>query len=113
MSKHIIKGHQEKICCETCGESFSQRSNLKRHGESAHKQVKKFQCEHCEASFGRKEKLNKHIKNHCNTKFMKSFKCITCEKSFITKQALRGHESSPAHKQRLGKGINPYNSYNV
>ena len=82
------------MCCETCGESFSQRSNLKRHVESAHKQVKKFQHEHCESSFGQKEKLNKHIINHCNTKFMKSFKCITCEKSFITKQALRGHESS-------------------
>ena len=47
--------------CESCGKSFSQTTNLKRHITSVHEDPKDYKCKSCDKSFSQEHRLKKHI----------------------------------------------------
>ena len=75
LNHHISQVYQEKVSCDLCGKSITRINNLKRHIDSTHKQIKKFQCEYCAGMFVRATTLEKHKINYCQIKFMKALKC--------------------------------------
>ena len=77
----IGKSPQTKIIkCESCGESFNSRFNLRKHKTTFHEGDKIFKCEECSCSFGQKLHLIIHVKrkhfdvSHESSGFMKSSK---------------------------------------
>ena len=97
-SVHKIQNHIWKIKkeilmqnrnCETCGKSFSQVGNLKRHIEFVHNAQKDFRCNLCDKSFSVKPKLERHINAIHNGD--RDHKCATCGKSFSQEGNLKRH----------------------
>lgn len=63
LAKHEIVKHQGKrrFQCDTCGEKFTSRYDLRRHKVRVHSNVKKrFTCEFCSAGFSQKSQLTMH-----------------------------------------------------
>ena len=47
--------------CTVCGKIFSSKSHLKRHVESVHEKLKRFQCDFCEKKYYQKSHLQEHV----------------------------------------------------
>lgn len=96
---------KEKILCEICSKSFN-RNSLKKHQDSVHKKIKRFECDLCgkqiykrvrislfsslplKFSFQFQHVLQEHLLTHLNRKI---FNCHLCSNSFKSKLRLGNH----------------------
>ena len=78
-------------CCmySDCGSEYSTKFNLKRHVESVHMHLKKFQCSRCQSLFSSKQSLKEHLHIHSGAM---PFKCSICEKNFRQASQLSLHK---------------------
>lgn len=76
--------------CLNCDESFKLKSDLKKHQEKLHQDVKPFSCSICNKSFALRSVMKNHMKIHIG---LKPYKCPYpgCNKSFIEKGNMKSH----------------------
>ncbi|KAJ1361439.1 hypothetical protein KIN20_020684 [Parelaphostrongylus tenuis] len=75
-----------RLLCTTCGSTFSDRSDLRRHVTNVHRQLK---CEHCGDMFNGYAKLKTHEMLHRDYSFI-----CKCGASFKREAELRTHRDS-------------------
>ncbi|KAM9424507.1 uncharacterized protein KZ484_002409 [Pholidichthys leucotaenia] len=78
---------EKPFSCETCGQSFTKRGYLKTH-MTIHTSEKPFSCETCGQSFTRRDSLKTHMRIHTGEK---PFSCETCGQSFTKRGYLKTH----------------------
>jgi uncharacterized Zn-finger protein len=94
--KHQQKGGKRKRPeCETCAETFCDRSALKKH-KLTHTGEKPFQCGTCSKRFSRNEHLQKHARIHTGEK---PFACTVCDRRFRQKSTLSTHMRTHTHER--------------
>ncbi|OMJ95552.1 hypothetical protein SteCoe_961 [Stentor coeruleus] len=78
-------------CCmyTDCTCEYSTKFNLKRHVESVHLHIKKYQCNICSGYFSSKQSLKEH--RHIHSGAM-PFKCSVCDKFFRQASQLSLHK---------------------
>ena len=82
-----------------CGNEYFSKYNLRRHVESVHLKLKKFECGICKKVFSSKQNLKEHYFLH---KGIQPFKCLTCNLSFRQASLLSLHKR--VHKSQ---GVEP------
>ena len=75
--------------CESCGKSFSEPGDLKKHVHIVHEGHKDYNCDSCGKSFAELNKLEKHL--HTVHDGYKDYKCESCGKSFTQAQHMKAH----------------------
>ncbi|XP_022050373.1 GDNF-inducible zinc finger protein 1 [Acanthochromis polyacanthus] len=92
--KHISTYHGVKadvvFRCETCQQTFANRSNLKIHEKHVHSNERLFACESCTKTFKRKKDVVRHQRqvHERNLRHV----CSECGKALSSKTALLLHE---------------------
>nr|XP_015803649.2 GDNF-inducible zinc finger protein 1 [Nothobranchius furzeri] len=101
--KHISMYHGVKADfvyrCETCQQTFANRSNLKIHEKHVHSNERLFECSQCDKTFKRKKDVVRHTKQ-VHERVMRHL-CLSCGKALSSKAALSLHE-------RTHTGTKPY-----
>lgn len=80
------KNKKDEFKCETCGNGYNTKKNLKRHIMRNH-EVPKYKCDLCGRTYKDKSYLNIHLKAHSKAKI----ECESCDKVFTSKVALKQH----------------------
>ncbi|XP_059213057.1 GDNF-inducible zinc finger protein 1 [Centropristis striata] len=93
--KHISTYHGVKADviyrCETCEQTFANRSNLKIHEKHVHSNERLFSCDSCAKTFKRKKDVVRHQRQVHERNNMRHV-CPDCGKSLSSKTALLLHE---------------------
>ncbi|XP_072218438.1 uncharacterized protein gzf1 [Leuresthes tenuis] len=101
--KHISTYHGVKADvvyrCETCMQTFANRSNLKIHEKHVHSNERLFACDSCSKTFKRKKDVVRHQRQVHERNLQHV--CPTCGKALSSKAALLLHE-------RTHTGMKPY-----
>ena len=61
ISENISDPVKKSPECTLCGKTFRSKGHVKRHVESVHEKLKKFQCDVCEKKYYQKSHLKEHI----------------------------------------------------
>lgn len=88
----------KKFLCNTCGEGFTQKSNLKRHTELKHSNVPNFNCVKCTYVTKRSDLLKSHMKRHHNCQPEK----VKCPSRRITKRVSKRQDSNKDQSEVVG-----------
>lgn len=88
---HMNMGLKTKSACETCGKYFHNKTNLQRHINTVHLNLRPFSCHLCNLSFGQQCQLTGHIRLHSKPR---NFKCVQCSRSFTSLAGLKYHKIS-------------------
>lgn len=83
----------KRYACDTCGQSFTRKHNLKSH-QQIHTKGKAFKCQDCSLTFRRGYDLKRHAKTHTKER---PFQCSYCGKGFARADALLRHSNSSAN----------------
>ncbi|XP_011907287.1 PREDICTED: GDNF-inducible zinc finger protein 1 isoform X3 [Cercocebus atys] len=86
--------------CDTCGQTFANRCNLKSHQRHVHSSERHFPCELCGKKFKRKKDVKRHVLQ-VHEGGGERHRCGQCGKGLSSKTALRLHE-------RTHTGDRPY-----
>ncbi|KAK2493749.1 hypothetical protein MC885_008486 [Smutsia gigantea] len=86
--------------CDTCGQTFANRCNLKSHQRHVHSSERHFPCELCGKKFKRKKDVKRHVVQ-VHEGGSERHQCQQCGKGLSSKTALRLHE-------RTHTGHRPY-----
>lgn len=79
---------------EGCTKEFRDSSNLRKHENSVHLNIRKFLCEFCVAQFKTSSCLKTHITAyHTRQEDREHFTCNICNKTFLRKVSLTLHAS--------------------
>ncbi|KAJ4928611.1 hypothetical protein JOQ06_004241, partial [Pogonophryne albipinna] len=93
--KHISTYHGVKADviyrCETCQQTFANRSNLKIHEKHVHSNERLFTCDSCGKTFKRKKDVVRHTRQVHERNNMRHV-CTDCGKALSSKTALLLHE---------------------
>lgn len=91
--------HEEEVTeesvqyiCDTCGNSYSSKSNLRRHTKS-HSETNEQRCERCGKTFTSSYNLARHRKTHEPHTSPKLYPC-GCGKSFLYQFSLKIHSKA-------------------
>ncbi|XP_048204659.1 GDNF-inducible zinc finger protein 1 isoform X2 [Perognathus longimembris pacificus] len=102
--KHIKHHHgvatEVAYRCDTCGQTFANRCNLKSHQRHVHSSERHFPCELCGKKFKRKKDVKRHVVQ-VHEGGGERHRCGQCGKGLSSKTALRLHE-------RTHTGDRPY-----
>ena len=87
---HMSENHNQKFICQTCGNMYDSRRNLRSHLRS-HNLIKKYKCtnEGCDKSFRHHHHLTNHLRVHSKNS---PFICNECDQTFRQKYALTLHK---------------------
>ena len=67
LKRHLQRHEgQRNHKCESCGKAFFESGKLKRHVDTVHKGIKPYQCQWCTTAYGQSGDLKRHIKR-CHT----------------------------------------------
>uniref|UniRef100_A0A8B9WY10 C2H2-type domain-containing protein n=1 Tax=Bos mutus grunniens TaxID=30521 RepID=A0A8B9WY10_BOSMU len=83
--------------CDTCGQTFANRCNLKGHQRHVHSSERHFPCELCGKKFKRKKDVKRHVVQ-VHEGGGERHQCQQCGKGLSSKTALRLHERRHRHK---------------
>uniref|UniRef100_A0A8C3YMM8 GDNF-inducible zinc finger protein 1 n=1 Tax=Catagonus wagneri TaxID=51154 RepID=A0A8C3YMM8_9CETA len=86
--------------CDTCGQTFANRCNLRGHQRHVHSSERHFPCELCGKKFKRKKDVKRHVVQ-VHEGGGERHQCQQCGKGLSSKTALRLHE-------RTHTGHRPY-----
>jgi len=87
---HMSEYHNQQFICQTCGNMYDSRRNLRSHLRS-HNLIKKYKCtnEGCDKSFRHHHHLTNHLRVHTKNS---PFVCNECNQTFRQKYALTLHK---------------------
>ena len=88
LKRHVLKKHGNPICCQQCGEEFSEVGRYKKHIKMYH--TSKF-CEICSVSLTSRFAYYEHKKTHNKQIIQEAVACQYCGKEYSKLSGLNGH----------------------
>ena len=107
LNKHINGVHRnlKPFKCSQCDYSCSHKSSLNRHISAIHLKLKPFKCSQCDYSCSHKWHLNRHISSvHKN---IRPFRCNICSSSFTDRRSLHRHKQG-VHENKSHREFRPH-----
>lgn len=92
LNKHKDRRHSDvrKFLCSKCGKAFKTQGGCRDHMQT-HSDVRAYDCNVCGRSFARRDTHRVHMNIHTDNR---PFKCRLCDGGFHSNAARRAHEKS-------------------